>query len=291
MLVAAAAILGTNYVVVKWALLGAGPLTVVLFRALFGAAVMLAVCAATRTSLRVAWRRADLFAMGAPAFLMAASQLTFTYGVKSTGAGLASLLANTMPVFSTLLAWLVLRDRPTRVVVLGIAVALGGVGVAASVAGGGKTTHPIGIVMMLVAVVAWAGSNVLLKRRRPAGGEIAFATWMLIVGSVVFTPLAAIGEGFAVHWSWKFIAEALIAGGVGQIGFLLVLLVLARGSVTRASLVSFMVPVFAITAGALLLDEAVRARELAGGVLIFAGVGLVVFRGARRASAPRGLSP
>lgn len=261
----------------KWALLGAGPFTVALFRAVFGALTMLAVCAGTRTSLRVALRRADIVTMGFPVLLMVASQLTFTFGVKNTGAGLASLLSNLMPVCSALLAWLVLRERPAPVALLGVVVALGGVGVAATVAGSGRSTHAIGVLMMLLAVLTWASSNVALKRRRPAGGEIAFATWMLLIGSIVFTPLAGAVEGFEVHWSWKFVVEALVAGGLGQIGFLFVLLVLRRGTVTRAASVSFMVPVFGVASGAVLLDETVHWQELAGGALIFCGVGLVVF--------------
>ena len=284
LLVAAAAILGFNYVVVKWALLGAGPLTVALFRAVFGATAMIAICAATGTSLRIPLRRADLGAVALPACLMAGSQLAFTFGVANTAAGLASLLANTMPVCSALLAWVVVRERPTRAALVGITVAICGVGVAASVAGGGGGSHALGVGMMMVAVVTWAGSNVSLKRWRPVGGETAFATWMLIVGSFVFVPVAGIGESFAVHWSWKFVAEAVIAGGLGQVGFLFILIVLSRGSVMRASSVSFMVPVFAIVAGALFLNEPVRARELLGGAFIFAGVALVVFRGARRSA-------
>jgi O-acetylserine/cysteine efflux transporter len=217
---------------------------------------------------------------------MVGSQLAFTYGIASTGAGLASLLSNTMPVCSALLAWVVVSERPTRVAAVGIVVAIGGVAMAASVAGGGRSSHPFGVLMMMVAVATWAASNVSLKRWRPVGGELAFATWMLIVGSFVLTPVAGLGESFAVHWSWKFVGEALVAGGLGQIGFLFILLVLRRGSVMRASSVSFMVPVFAVVAGAVFLNEPVRALELGGGALIFSGVGLVVFRGSRPRAEP-----
>lgn len=282
LLLAAAAILGVNYVMLKWALRGAGPLTVALFRAAFGSGTMLAVCAATRTSLRIPWRRDELAAMLVPAAAMGISQLAFILGVKNTGAGLASILSNSMPVFSALLAWAVVRERPSRPALVGIVIAVAGVAVAATVASGGHSTRPLGVLMMLLAVLTWASSNVALKRRRPAGGEIAFATWMLLVGSVVFTPLSGAVEGWEMHFSWKLALESLYSGGVAQIGFLLTLLVLRRGSVTRAGSVSFLVPVFAVGAGALLLHEAVRWQELAGGALIFCGVGLVVFGGLLR---------
>ena len=287
MLIATAAIFGTNYVVVKWALLGAGPLTIALFRASFGAVAMLVLVGVTRTSLRVPLRRADLAAVALPAALMAGSQLAFAFGVSNTSAGLASLISNTMPVFSVLLAWAVVREQPTLVAVLGIALAGGGVGLAASVAHGGRSDQALGVGLMVVAVFCWAAANVSLKRWRPAVGEIAFGTWMLVLGSVAFVPMAGFGEGFAVHWSWTFIAEMLYSGGLGQVGFLFLLIVLARGSVLRASSVTFMVPVFAIAAGALLLDESVRLQELLGAALIFAGVGLVVFRGVRPRVEPR----
>lgn len=282
MLLATAATFGTNYVVIKWALQGAGPLTVSLFRAAFGAAAMGLIAVQWHVPLRVPLRRADLSAVAVPAALMVASQLAFAIGVRDISAGLASLVSNTMPVFSLLLAWAILRERPTLAAVTGIALAGGGVVLAASVSQGGGANHLQGVLVMMLAVLTWAAGNVALKRRRPAGGEISFTLWMLVLGTAVFIPIAGIGEGFDVHWSLAFVGEMLFSGSIGQVGYLLLVIVLARGSVLRASSATFMVPVFAIAAGALLLDEAVRLQELLGGALIFAGVGLVVFRGSRR---------
>lgn len=287
MLLATAAIFGTNYVVMKWALLGAGPLTVTLYRAAFGAAAMGLIAAARGISLKVPLRRDELLAIGIPSALMVVSQLAFAIGVDGTGAGLAAIISNTMPVFSVLLAWAIVRERPTRASIVGIALAGGGVALAASVAHGSRTSTVTGVLVMLLAVLAWSSGNVALKRRRPAGGEIVFTFWMLLVASVVVVPIAGIGEGFEADWSWAFLGEMLFSGSLGQVGYLLGLIVLARGSVLRASMVTYMVPVFAIVAGALLLDEAILLEEILGGVLIFAGVGLVLFRGARPAAARR----
>jgi drug/metabolite transporter (DMT)-like permease len=287
MLLATAAIFGTNYVVMKWALLGAGPLTVTLYRAAFGAAAMGAIAMARGISLKVPLRRDDLMAIAIPSALMLVSQLAFAIGVDGTGAGLAALISNTMPVFSVLLAWAILREHPTRSAIVGIALAGGGVALAASVAHSSRTSTVTGVLVMLLAVLSWATANVALKRRRPVGGEIVFTFWMLVAAAVVVVPIAGIGEGFAADWSWKFLGEMLFSGSLGQVGYLLLLIVLARGSVLRASMATYMVPVFAIVAGALLLDEEILLQEILGGVLIFAGVGLVLFRGSRAAAAGR----
>ena len=287
MLLTAAFIFGTNYVVVKWALLGAGPVTVTMYRAVFGAAAMLVIAPLLGTSIRVPLRRSDLGALVLPSALMAGSQLAFAFSVSHIGAGLASLIANTMPVFSVLLAWAVVRERPTLVALFGMALAGGGVALAASVAHGEGSDGAFGVGLMVLAVLGWAAANVVLKRWRPQAGEVATSAWLLILGSVVFVPIAGAVEGFAVHWSWAFVGELLYSGGLGQVGMLCLLVVLARGSVMRASTVTFMTPVFAVAAGALLLDEPVHLQELLGGALIFAGVGLVVFRGVRQAADAR----
>lgn len=287
LLLITAFIFGTNYVVVKWALLGAGPVTVTMFRAVFGAAAMLVIAPFLGASLRLPLRRADLGALVLPSALMAGSQLAFAFGVSDISAGLASLISNTMPVFSALLAWAVVREQPTLAAVLGMALAGGGVALAASVAEGRGSDSAVGVGLMALAVFAWAGANVSLKRWRPQVGEVSTAAWLLILGSFAFVPIAGAVEGFAVHWSWAFVGELLFSGGLGQVGMLCLLVVLARGSVMRASSVTFMVTIFAVAAGALLLDEPVRLQELLGGALIFAGVGLVVFRGVRTAAEAR----
>jgi drug/metabolite transporter (DMT)-like permease len=87
---------------------------------------------------------------------------------------------------------------------------------------------------------------------------------------------------------WKPIASVLALAIAGTaVGTLLYYRLVALHGATRASLVVYLLPPFALVYGAVLLDESLSAQKLAGMALILAGVALGsgVFGWARRTAA------
>ena len=108
-----------------------------------------------------AWRNGFIFSVlwGAPfAALMA-------LGVQMTSAGRAASVTPTlMPVFAGLLGWLLLRQPPGKIRLLGyaaIAAGLGGLIVTAS--SGGATPSLLGLGFLALAAAMWAGYTLLLR--------------------------------------------------------------------------------------------------------------------------------
>ena len=91
------------------------------------------------------------------------------------------------------------------------------------------------------------------------------------------------GEG------WRFAALALAWGyaallGVGctALAYLLYFRLLARSGPSTAMAVTYLIPVFGVTWGALLLDERLPSSAIAGALLVLAGVALATWTPARR---------
>ena len=274
--VAIAAVWGFTFVVIKVGLHDFPPL---LFSALRFLIAGLPVLVIWRAGPPVAWRY--ILGIGFSLSVMMFSLLFVGINV-GLPAGLASLVAQSQAFFTTLLAMLLLGDRPRRQQLAGMALALAGIGViAADLPAGGSL---FGLVLVLGAALSWAVANVLTKRAGPANG-LHLVIWVSAVA-----PLPLLGLSWALEGRAQMAAALLGVSwlGVGALLFLSVFATLAAFGAWNwllarypASLVapfSLMVPVFGISFSWLLLGENVSAAKFAGAALVLAGLALTVLR-------------
>lgn len=229
---------------------------------------------------------AQVRAVAAPIALVGAinTAIPFTllaFAALTLPAGLSSVLNASVPLFGGLIGFLWLGQRPTRQRALGLAVGFGGVLVLAWP----RLTSASdwrAVVAALVATVLYAlAAHVTqrsLKGVRPlvvAGGSMAAASLMLLPLAVVAwpaTPPAASAWGYA----------ALLGVGCTALAYLLYFRLLARSGPSTAMAVTYLIPVFGVTWGALLLDERLPSSAIAGALLVLAGVALATWTPARR---------
>jgi len=165
---------GFNWPVTKYLLNELPPLTMRGVTGVIGAGLLAALALLSRQSLHVPrplWPRLVLAATLNVALWMALMGLALLWLPASE----AALIAYTMPVWASLLAWPVLGERPTllRTVALvmafaGLAVIMGGNGLAASL------EKLPGIIMALAGAVGFAVGTVLAKKL-PLPLPMAFA--------------------------------------------------------------------------------------------------------------------
>jgi len=282
--VAVAAAWGVNFVVIDIGLDHFPPL---LFSALrFLLAAFPAVLFAGRPPTRWRWVIAVALTLGVVKF-----SLLFAGMAAGMPAGLSSLVLQSQAVFTTVFAVLLLRERPGRRRVAGLAVAALGIGVVAVRLGAdGLPAGAFGLV--LGAAVAWGLSNVATRQAAPTD-TLRFMIWVSAVATLPLAALSLIVEGPAADLA------ALRAINIPAVGALLYVALIstlagfgAWGALIRrygASAVapfSMLVPIFGIASAALLLDETVHATDVAGGVLVIGGVLIGVLGPARPVDTP-----
>lgn len=290
MLLLLAAIWGGSYVLIKVAVEDVEPAPLMAIRAL-GAGVMLAVYLA----LTVGFRRAtaEVTTNWRPALVLGALNAAIPFWliawgethVDSTVAGVAQA---TVPIFTFLLA---LRFLPHEHVgaarVAGVALGFLGVVVLAGLDPSGGWPAVVGTLAVVVSSLSYASAGVFGQLRvRTVAGPV-LATGSMLVGGLILLPLAL----FQLPSRWpdvEAVASILALTVLGTAFAQLVLFRILRlyGS-RRLSLVTYLMPGFAIVYGALLLDESVTAAAIGGLALILAGVALASGAGLlRRRSAP-----
>ena len=180
-----------------------------------------------------------------------------------------------MPIFSLLIGLRWLRQErigPTRIA--GVCVGLIGAGLVAGVASAGDAWAANGTLAVVLASVFYASAGIYgqLRLRETSGPVLATAS--MLAATVMLLPLAiaqpprslptagALGSLFTL---------ALVGTAVAQ---LILFRVIALFGARRLSLVTYLMPGFALVYGALILDESITVAALAGLALILLGVAL-----------------
>ncbi|MFB8087744.1 EamA family transporter [Streptomyces sp. NPDC055992] len=278
-----AAVWGVNFVVIE---LGLDHFPPLLFSALrFLVAALPAVFFVGRPKVAWKWVVGVGLALGVAKF-----GLLFIGMDRGMGAGLSSLVLQVQAVFTALFAALALGERPGRTKLLGMAVALAGIGVAA--VDEGASGPVLAFVLVIAAAACWGVSNVLTRKAAPPD-PLNFMVWVSTVPVLPLLGLSLLFEGWdrdraaltGLDWSGAgtivYVAWIATVFGFGAWGFLL-----SRYQASSVAPFTLLVPVFGMSSAALLLDESVSGLRWCAAALLVGGVALTSLAGTRRRAAP-----
>lgn len=259
------------------------PFTVVACRVAIGALALLAIAAirgANWVPPRETWGRFLVLGLLNNALPFTA----FAWAETRISGGTASILNATTPIFTVLVAGLVLRTEAlTAARLLGIA--CGFCGVAVLVGPGALLGQDVlGQLACLGAAVSYAFGVPFARTIRgvaPAG----MAMGQLLGSTALMLPLALLADRpwmlpapSAAAWG-SLLGLALLSTAAA---YLLFFRLLARIGATNLVLVTFLVPISALLLGAGVLSEPISAGALAGMALIAAGLACIDGRLLRR---------
>jgi drug/metabolite transporter (DMT)-like permease len=267
---------GLSFLFIEVALRGFTPLWIVAGRTLTGAAFLLIVLRGRRQPLpRSLPLWGHLFVLGLVSNALPWGAVAWAQ--QAIPSGLAALLMALVPTSTLVVAVLVGMERFSLSRAIGLLLALGGVGltVAADLTDTGRL---VAIVVIVLATVLYGAGAVYAKRfvsgvASPltiATGQVASAGLVSTVAALVLDPLPA--------WSAlapEVLGAVLALGTIGTGGaFLVFYTLIARVGATNTTLVTYLIPLVAVVAGALVLGERLPPEALLGGALIGAGIWL-----------------
>lgn len=268
-----AALWGFTFVVIKIGLGSFPPLLLVALRFLVAATPALVL-----RRPEVSWPR-----LIAIAFTLFVGHFGFLFVAMTKGVppGLASVLLQSQGFFTILIAAVALREPPGARQSIGIVVALSGLGLIASTAGGDVTIT--GLCLTIGGALSWAIGNVLLKRSTHPGVDMfSLVVWLNLLATLPAFGLSLALDGPAVivrslsNVGWSGVGSLLyIAVMSSLLGFSLWGYLLRRYPAGRVAPFSMLVPVFGALSSAFVLGETFGARRLAGMALILLGLAVV----------------
>lgn len=274
----ASLIFGFQFVAFKESFHSVGPWTLLAIRAVFSIPLLLGVMRWVRVP--IAASRSELTRIALPAALLLGSHTTFMLGVHRLSAGLTATLVSMTPIVSVALGLLFRTERVAALGLIGAIAGVSGVAIATGAASGGVDV--LGVALVLSCNVLYSLSFVVLRRMATPVSSAIYLIVALVQSAIVFVPVAVVVEGFSVTWAWRPLLGMAYIVVVGQVvAYIAVLALLRLGGVFQSSLMTPLIPVFAIFFAVVLLGEPLLGRELGGGALIVGGVLLAITPPAR----------
>ena len=283
---------GLNWPAARMALMDYSPWMFRTIALWTGAAALLAIAAARGHSPWVARPRDRAHLIIAGLLNLAGFNLFSSFGQLGTTTTRVAIIAYTMPIWVTVLAWLVLGERlaPNA----RIALLLGTLGLAAMVVPFLGGTIPLGMWFALGAALSWAAGTVYVKWAAVPGDAFVNAGWQLAAGGIA----AIVGLAFfggtprllPEHWqAGAGLAYNVIFGTA--LAYVVWFEVVARLPAATAALGVLMVPVVGVTSAMLLVGDRPSWFDFAGFALVLSAAGIVLLPNQARATSARLGSP
>jgi drug/metabolite transporter (DMT)-like permease len=203
--------------------------------------------------------------------------LLFSFAALHLPASYSVILNSATPLFAALLSAIFLAEHLTPVKIAGLLAGAAGV-VLVSKAGPVVPDAMFGlsIAACLGAAFCYAASSIYMKKYAAGAKPMAIAGWSQVAAGVVLLPLLPFAPVRAA------ITPAVVANVLGlallcsAIAYLLYYRLIADIGPTRALTVAFLMPLFGMAWGALLLDETITWPMIVGCALIVGGTFAVV---------------
>ena len=192
--------------------------------------------------------------------------------------GIASLVVQMQVFFTIGLSMLISRERVAPVQLVSLLLAAAGLAIIL-VMGGGSAT-PLGLGLVLLAALSWAGGNIV-GRMPPGVNMLAFIVWSSVFAVPPLAIMSLLTEGWpaieagvrgadAATWAalvWQSVGNSLF-------GYSAWAWLLTRYPTATVAPMALLVPVFGMGASALILHEGLPIWKLEAAVLVLAGLAL-----------------
>lgn len=211
------------------------------------------------------------------ALFYTASALFLLYGYEVMGAGVATTIHFTYPVFVTLLMLILFREKVSLVTMLAILLAIGGVA-KLSLHGTTLRLNPTGVIAVLLSALGYASYIIAVNKsrlknlhsRKLAFYVFAFTMLVFFIKDIACSGIQPIPDlGSAVNIILLAVAPTVISN-------ITLLLAVRNIGGTLTSILGALEPVTAVCIGALVFSEAFTWSEFIGIVLILTAVVLII---------------
>lgn len=261
------------------------PITIVFIRLFFSTILMTVFLLSTKNYMKIKKEDRKLFFMLAlfePFFYFLGESFGLTY----VSATVCSVMISTIPVFATIGAWILFREKLRVINYAGIITSFIGVLVFILNSDGSISFSMNGLALLTLAVLSAVGYNLTLSRLVGSYSPVYIVNVQNIIGAVLFLPLFLIFD--LKHFMsitltfemFKPVIELSVFASCGA--FILFAYSVKHMGITKANVFSNCIPVFTALFSFLLFAEKLSFQNIAGMVIVITGLFMSQMNGNRK---------
>lgn len=251
------------------------PITIVFIRLVFSVILMVVFLLATGGFMKIRTPDRKLFLMLAvfePFFYFLGESFGLTY----VSATVCSVLISTIPVFATIGAWIIFKERLGIINYAGIVLSFIGVVVFILNVDGSLSFNLKGLALLTLAVFSAVGYNLTLSRLVGTYTPVFIVCVQNVIGSVLFLPLFSIldaNEFFNMHLTFRMFLPILELSVFASCGaFILFAYSVTKMGITKANVFTNSIPLFTALFSFVLLGEKLTLQNITGMLIVIAGI-------------------
>jgi drug/metabolite transporter (DMT)-like permease len=244
------------------------PGLVTFLRVGFGAATLALLPRARRSPVaREDWPRVAVLGI-----IWIALPLTFfPVAQQWINSAVAGMLNGAMPIFTAVVSVALLRELPGRRQALGLVIGFAGIAAISIPSAGGERTAIIGVLLVLAATICYAFATNIVAPLQQKYGSLAVLARVQWVAVLLVVPYGLVGLGES-EFAWSSLAATLAVGVLGTgLAFVLMGTLTGRVGATRASFITYVIPVVALVLGVVFRGDRVSPVAVVGVLAVIVG--------------------
>ena len=195
----------------------------------------------------------------------------FPIAEQHISSAVTGLLNGGTPIFAAIFAMVLLRQPTRGAQLLGIAVGFVGVALVSLPSIGDGSSEAFGVALVVLATICYGFSVTIAAPLQQRYGSVNLMAKMLALATVWTMPFGLWQIGDA-HWELGPVVAVAVLGVVGTgIAFALMGTLVGRVGSTRASFITYLIPVVALVLGVAFRGDEVFALELVGVAFVIGG--------------------
>lgn len=199
-----------------------------------------------------------------------------SFGLTYVSSTVGSVIISTIPVFAVIFAWIFYRERLGLINYAGVILSFIGVLIFITNSSGSIAMSLKGLGLMLMAVSAAVGYNMMLHKLATKYSPIYIVNVQNVIGVVLFLPLFLI---FDLHKlndtgivAGSFTAIILLAVFASSGAFVLFAYSVRHLGISRANIFSNLIPVFTAVIAFFMVGDQITFRNIVGMTVVIAGL-------------------
>ena len=208
-------------------------------------------------------------------------QILSAYGISNMNASRASIIAYTMPVWTTIAGRFLLAEKLTPPKLISLLLGTAGIVVLAGGEIGNFAATPAGTVLMIFSAISWGIGTTLIKYYSWSISSSVLACWQLMLGGipVILGALVIESSSMFTPVSWQCVLAMCYVVLIGNIfSYWAWLKILSIFSATISSIGILMVPVIGVFSSGIMLSERIGIQEIVALLLVVSAMSIIYFK-------------
>jgi len=212
--------------------------------------------------------------------------LAESHGLTYVSATAGSVVISTIPIFTTLGAWILFRERLKVINYAGVFLSFIGVLIFILNRNGSLSFNINGLVLMIGAVISAVGYNLTLNRIVGSYSPVFIVNVQNLIGTILFLPVFLITDfKHLMNTSFSFrdlipVIELSVFASCGA--FILFAYSVKNMGITRPNIFSNTIPIFTALFSFIILGEKLTFQNIIGMIIVITGLFMSQINGHRK---------